>query len=282
MDRSLLYRDPIFPKTKPQPGGMALRIEGKRGGLLSLLYTPGGDGPHPAVLLCHGYPGSEQNMDLAQALRRVGFAVMTFHYSGSWSSDGDFSFTNCLEDSHTVLDAMLTHADEWQIDSKRIFVAGHSMGGLMAGHLLAKRKELSCGVLITPFDVARLFLHRDQEDCQRNLQEVLDCGYGWLRGISADRFEKELFDHGHELLLEALAPQLAQKSLLCIGAEADVDTPVDLHVGPLRDAIRTCASADFTYLSFACDHCFSSQRLALCESVAAFLYDHADLTCSAE
>lgn len=276
MDRALLYRDPVFPADKPQPGAVSLRIKGKRGGLLSLLYTPGGIGPHPAVLLCHGYPGSEQNMDLAQALRRVGFAVMTFHYSGSWSSDGDFSFSNCLEDTHRVLDEMLTHATEWQIDPKRIFVAGHSMGGLMAGHLLASRKELLCGVLITPFDVARLYLHRDDAACRKNLQEVLDCGYGWLRGISKENFQKELQEKAQELLLEKLAPTLAKKSLLCIGAEKDIDTPIVFHVGPLRDWIRDNHPVDFCYLSFDTDHGFSGQRLALCESVAEFLYDRAE------
>lgn len=277
MERSLLYRDPVFPANEPQPGAMSLRIAGKRGGLLSLLYTPGGKGSHPAVLLCHGYPGSEQNLDLAQALRRVGFAVMTFHYSGSWNSDGDFSFMHCLEDSHCVLDAMLSHADEWQIDPTRILVAGHSMGGLMAGHLLASREEIRTGVLITPFDVARIFLKNDDKDCQKNLQEVLSCGYGWLRGISEEGFAKELTEKAQILLMEPLAPALAKKQLLCIGAEKDVDTPIAFHVGPLRDAILAHDPKDFTYCSFSADHCFSDQRLALCKCVVSFLYDRAGL-----
>lgn len=277
MDRSLLYRDPVFSANETQPSAMSLRIEGKRGGLLSLLYIPGGKGPHPAVLLCHGYPGSEQNLDLAQALRRVGFAVITFHYGGSWNSEGNFSFMNCLEDSHSVLDAMLSHADEWHLDPSRIFVVGHSMGGLMAGHLLASREELSCGVLITPFDVARIFLHREEVACRKNLQEVLSCGYGWLNGISEEGFTQELSSHAHDLLLEQLAPKLAKKQLLCIGAEKDIDTPIQFHVGPLRDAIERENPKDFTYCAYDTDHCFSAMRLALCECVTSFLYDRAGL-----
>lgn len=277
MDRSLLYSDPVFSVNEPQPGAMSLRIEGKRGGLLSLLYTPGGKGPHPAVLLCHGYPGNEQNLDLAQALRRVGFSVMTFHYSGSWNSNGDFSFMNCLEDSHSVLDAMLSHAKEWQIDPSRIFVAGHSMGGLMAGLLLASREELTCGVLITPFDVARLFLHREEAACRQNLQDVLSCGYGWLRGVSEDSFTRELSEHAQELLLEQIAPKLAEKQLLCIGAKQDVDTPIAFHAGPLRNAIEQENPKDFAYCDFDTDHCFSGMRLVLCECVTEFLYGRAGL-----
>lgn len=273
MDSAILYRDPVFPPHQPQPGATSLRIAGKRGALLSLLYTPGGIGPHPVVLLCHGYPGSEQNLDLAQALRRIGFAVMTFHYSGSWNSEGDFAFTHCLEDSHTVLDAMVMNAAAWQIDPEKIFVVGHSMGGLMAGHLLASRDVLRGGVLITPFDVGRLFLHSDEEGCRRNLNEVLSCGYGWLHGVSEAGFVRELTEHAQELAMEPLAPRLAQKPLLCIGATEDVDTPIVHHVGPLSQAVEKQETADFTYTVFDTDHCFSNRRLALCQCVASFLYD---------
>ena len=50
-------------------------IPGRRGRLLSVLYTAGGEGPHPTVLLLHGIPGCERNLDLAQALRRAGRSV---------------------------------------------------------------------------------------------------------------------------------------------------------------------------------------------------------------
>ena len=66
-------------------------LHGRRGRLLSVLYTAGGAGPHPTVLLLHGIPGCEKNIDLAQELRCAGFHVLLFHYSGSWGSDGDYA-----------------------------------------------------------------------------------------------------------------------------------------------------------------------------------------------
>ena len=65
-----------------RPGLEGFLIPGKRGKLLAACYTVAGPGPHPAVLICHGIPGVERNLDLAQFLRREGFHVMTFHYSG--------------------------------------------------------------------------------------------------------------------------------------------------------------------------------------------------------
>lgn len=47
------------------------------------MYMAAGAGPHPTVLLLHGLPGNEQNVDLAQSIRRAGWNVLTLHYRGS-------------------------------------------------------------------------------------------------------------------------------------------------------------------------------------------------------
>ena len=90
-----------------RPDLYGIIIPGKHGKLLATLYSAGGEGPHPTVLLLHGIPGCEQNLDLAQAFRRAGFHVMTFHYSGSWGSSGNYSLQNDLDDAETVLDFIL-------------------------------------------------------------------------------------------------------------------------------------------------------------------------------
>ena len=79
-------------------------------------------------ILLHGIPGCERNLDLAQALRRAGFHVMTFHYSGSWGSDGDYSLTHDLEDADTVLDFILQN-ESYGVDKEHIYAVGHSLGG---------------------------------------------------------------------------------------------------------------------------------------------------------
>jgi uncharacterized protein len=57
-----------------------------------LAYIAQGAGAHPAVILLHGLPGNEKNLDLAQAMRRAGWTVVTFNYRGSWGSPGVYSF----------------------------------------------------------------------------------------------------------------------------------------------------------------------------------------------
>lgn len=71
--------------------------------------------------------GKRKNLDLAAAIRRVGFHVFSFHYSGSWGSEGDFSFRNCLEDIDTILE-MLTENHDVGTDLEHVYLWGQSMG----------------------------------------------------------------------------------------------------------------------------------------------------------
>lgn len=89
--------------------------------LNAILYTAAGSGPHPTVLLLHGLPGNEQNIDLAQAVRRLGWNVLTIHYRGSWGGPGIFSFEHCLEDAAAALDWIRDRAEDAAL--KRIPVA---------------------------------------------------------------------------------------------------------------------------------------------------------------
>ena len=44
--------------------------------LNALPYVAEGPGPHPVVLLLHGFPGNEKKLDVAQAIRRDGWDVV--------------------------------------------------------------------------------------------------------------------------------------------------------------------------------------------------------------
>ena len=51
-----------------------------------VVYVASGERPHPAFVFFHGLPGNEKNLDLAQAVRRAGWTVVTVNYRGSWGS----------------------------------------------------------------------------------------------------------------------------------------------------------------------------------------------------
>lgn len=70
--------------------------------LNAFAYVAASAGPHPTVILLHGFPRNEHNLDLAQTIRRAGWNVIYFD-RGSWGSPGDFSFTHSIEDTQSVV-----------------------------------------------------------------------------------------------------------------------------------------------------------------------------------
>ena len=108
--------------------------------LNTVMFLASGAGPHPTVLLLHGFPGNEKNLDLAYVLRRAGWNVLFPHYRGSWGSGGNFSFSNAIEDTQAALNFLREPANvkKYHIDPTRIVLIGHSMGGLMAAYTAAR------------------------------------------------------------------------------------------------------------------------------------------------
>lgn len=80
----------IFTDPPPDPANPArltvLRIPTHGVQINGIVYQPSGAGPHPTLVICHGLPGDEKNLDLAQAVHRAGWNAVTFSYRGSWGS----------------------------------------------------------------------------------------------------------------------------------------------------------------------------------------------------
>lgn len=93
------------------------------------------------VLLLHGLPGNERNLDLAQDLRRNGRNVIYFNYRGSWGSQGEFLFSRLTEDVKHVMDFFSTpeNSEKYRIKTDSFILFGHSMGGMVA--LLSGAKD---------------------------------------------------------------------------------------------------------------------------------------------
>src|SRR3954471_21653495 len=143
-------RDAKFPAHNQQ-----LLIPSHGVGMNALLFVAGGEGPHRTVILMHGLPGNERNLDLAQAIRRVGWDVLTFTYRGAWGSPGDFSISNAMEDTRAALEfARSADAAKYGIDPRHIVLAGHSMGGATAMMTAADARGLDGLILLDAWNIA--------------------------------------------------------------------------------------------------------------------------------
>ncbi|MDY4104770.1 MAG: alpha/beta fold hydrolase, partial [Oscillospiraceae bacterium] len=198
------------------------------------------------------------------------FHVLVFHYSGSWGSDGTYSLAHVLEDSHTALDYLLREAP-FGVDRARIYVAGHSLGGFAAAHLLAERPEIRAGALLMPCDIGRLPVIAEEDPAAfRTIRQILEDSGPWLTGTSGEALWREAEADSDALRLESLAAQLAEKPLLCVRGSLDTDTPPEQHCDPLLRCIRAAGGTRVQTVTLPTDHLSADHRLALAGAVTGF------------
>lgn len=89
----------------------------------------------PSVILLHGFPGNQSSpLGLAERLNNAGFNILVFNYQGSYLSEGNFSFDNCIDNVSTALNFLLDPEIQtnYNIDTSKIVVCGYSFGGTIA------------------------------------------------------------------------------------------------------------------------------------------------------
>ena len=228
-----------------------------------LAYIPAGAGTHPTLVICHGWPGNEKNLDVAQAVRRVGWNAVTFNYRGSWGSPGEFHFAQVPEDAAAVI-AWLRKpevAAKLGVDPRRIAIAGHSMGGWATARVAAADPTLLGAILIAPADMGRLgTLPR---------ADVVKAAAGNAETLvtTPDKMADELIAQSQGFLLSQTAPGLAKIPLLVLTADDGLATGANALV----TAIRAQGSTRVQTQHFATDHSWSDSRLQLQSSIISWL-----------
>src|SRR4051794_30625955 len=161
-DRAAAQIDSTYP---PSTQELAFQSHGSR--LNGFFYLAQGRSPHPTVILLHGFPGNERNLDLAQSLRRAGMNVLYFDYRGSWGSAGTFSFAHSLEDVASAMEFVRSDSSvkAFRVDPKRIILLGHSMGGWLALMRAAAVSSIACSLAlaISNVDDARPEMSTDRK-----------------------------------------------------------------------------------------------------------------------
>jgi pimeloyl-ACP methyl ester carboxylesterase len=254
------------------PASMEQVLMPSHGALLNaVLYLASGKGPHPTMVLFHGFPGNEQNLDLAQAVRRAGWNVLTLHYRGSWGSPGAFSFAHCVEDADAAV-AFLRAADSaarYRIDPARIVAAGHSMGGMMAARAAADNQAVIGAILIDAWDMAGEGRHMKADPAYRaqNRREEFDGDMPPLAGTTADALMAELETAAPAIDLIPTATAILPRPLLVLGAER-AGAPT---ARAIASAVRNAGGKDLQLIVMPTDHPFSDHRIALADAVVRWL-----------
>ena len=216
----------------------------------------------------HGLPGNERNLDLAQAIRRAGWDVLTFTYRGAWGSPGDFSIANSMEDTAAALAfARSPDGAKFGIDPRHIVLAGHSMGGATAFMTAASATGPR-----RPDPDRRLEHRRQKRASGADTREALAKGF--------DDFGNSLHGATPESVADEVVAKRAQWNLVAAGAAPCQPAGPDGHCELRhwrgkpprpRPRCRQAGNRQVTAIEMDTDHSFSDHRMALAAAVVGWL-----------
>src|SRR3984885_6324850 len=250
-----IFTDP--PADAAHPAHMTVLHIPSHGLLINgIAYQPAGAGQHPTLIICHGLPGNEKNLDLAQAVRRAGWNAVTFNYRGSWGSPGVFRFAQNLEDADAVLAYLRdpANAAKLEIDTKRIAIAGHSMGGWVSAQTAAHDPSLIGAILISAADMGQM-----GNTPRENIVALMTDNMESLNGVTAEGMADEVIEHANAFRLDRTVDGLSQMPLLVLSADDGLAPITDA----LINAIRAKGGNKVASVHAATDHGWSDHRIYL-------------------
>ena len=260
---------------KANPAAMQSFQLPSHGALLNaFVYLASGAGPHPTVILLHGFPGNEKNLDLAQSIRRAGWNVLYFNYRGSWGSPGDFSFTHCIEDVQSAIAYLRdpANAKKLRVDSTHLVLIGHSMGGFMTIQGAANDPAIKAIATISAadFNAARLqSLPADKHDAivKTIATHLADEGMAPLAGTTPESLANELIANAAAWSFPAAAPKLATRHILVLTSDDGLAPANDAFV----EALRKTGNQQVNEIHMPTNHAYSDHRIALQQAILDFL-----------
>jgi pimeloyl-ACP methyl ester carboxylesterase len=229
--------------------GVSFYSKGSR--LLGGFYKAAGETPRPTAILLHGLPGIEKHLDIAYALRDLGWNCLYFHFRGCWGSHGAYDLAGLADDTSAATDWVVQQPE---VDRQRVVLIGASTGSHPAFVCGAADRRV-CGIVgISPVVEPSLFQFPD---------EMATEFASMLNGVTG----ADLLNQWEALpsLVPALAA-FAPRPVLLVAAERDDIFPPSQYA----DAIAQLANVQLISSSDA-DHSFSACRPWLVKTVTEWL-----------
>lgn len=155
-----------------------------------VLTVPSGEGPFPAVLLVQGSGPSDRDetvgvlkpfRDIAQALAARGVASIRYD-KRTYACAAQFTreeATNVTVREETIDDAVVAAgmlAADPRIDASRVFLAGHSLGAMMAPRVAAEWGDAFAGLIFisgTPLPLSDIIIQQNMDAIAQMTDEAI-------------------------------------------------------------------------------------------------------------
>ncbi len=224
--------------------------------------------PYPTIIMSHGFPGYTTNNDLEFTLMRMGCVVIHMNHRGAWGSEGNYLFTNLRDDLIAI--AKWVHnpaiAEQYDIDTKNIFLVGHSMGGMTVLNA-AKELDFIKGVAaMAAYDIGGAFRFGLEKELFLMIETEGQC----LNMNSASEVYENALNNRFELAVCNNYDKLLKHNVLLIEAKYDTVAPPDKMLRPLAEWLEK-EGKKLEYAVISGNHSFIGQRMKLTETLGKWL-----------
>jgi uncharacterized protein len=257
----------VDPSRDPQHPARLEPVRYPTGGVQvpARLFVASGAGLHPTVLLLHGFPGTELNLDLARVFQRAGWNVLAIHYRGVWGAPGQFSFSNTAQDAHAALAWLRSPAAAaYGVDPARIVAVGHSMGGFDT-LLLGDDSHVAGYVLISAANLAKSRALNGTPQQRAGFADEASYTNATPESLAAD-----VQAHAAGWDWDKRAALLAGRPVLVLTSDDGLAPAGEALVADVAAA----GGPKPTLVHFTTDHSYNDHRVALGATIADWLTAH--------
>lgn len=230
-------------------------------------FLASGAGKHGTVLLLHGFPGTELNLDLARAMQRAGWNVLAIHYRGVWGAPGKFSFAHTIEDARAALTWLRApdNAGKYGVDTGKIVTLGHSMGGFDTV-MLGGDPKIAGFVMISAADIGGWagFLDTPAKRMAAEAEFADDISY---TNMTFTEMADEIVANSKSWDWRTRAATMKGRPVLIVDSNDGLKPANDAAAA----AITAAGGPAPTQIKFETDHSYNDHRIALASAVVGWL-----------
>ncbi|UCG28768.1 MAG: alpha/beta fold hydrolase [Bacteroidales bacterium] len=271
----VFYLFPVVTQSQETiPANISIECDGVI--LKGKFYVAGGEGIFPTIILLQGFPGNEADvLDIGKKLSEAGLNALTFNFSGTYQSQGEYSWQNSQKNIKSAYNFINQSENirKYKIDTTFIYLGGYSMGGGMALTYAANHPEIKAVFSVAGADPGEFMIEYSRNaDTRKLIDEVyarLRAPKGPVRfakgGTPKEMAELNIIELNPTFHLRKCAHLLAQKDILLIGGWDDYfgsveNAVIDDFILPLYRALQNEKAQNVTIVAFQDNHSFRNSR----------------------
>lgn len=168
--------------------------------IVGTLLIPEGEGPFPAVVVCHGFKSFRNQTHIkaiSEALTRTGLVTLRFDFTENpGESSVPFEDMTISYELEVLDEAVKFVKSQKEIDPEKIGVIGHSLGGLVVSWYAADHPEIRA---LVPLSAVYSFTKSFESHYGDYIKEAREKGYGYVYSQSSHqnlKLNKSFYDDG--------------------------------------------------------------------------------------